>query len=213
MRSPAPAIHSIYIGQPKTITDSTGTYRSSILRDRAEGPAEITLDGFKGDKSAHPYHGGSDQAVCCHFIDHYHFWNSSYGLSLQPGGVGENLCLEHIREAELCIGDIYQAGTARLQVSAPRAPCSTQARRVGRSDWVKLTIQELRTGIYMRVIEPGTTQAGDPFQLIERVHEKGSIQALNRCHYHEFDPDTALMFAEMRELSADWRAKFAGRLG
>lgn len=33
-----PFIHSICVGGPKVITDTQGTWTSSILRDRVDGP-------------------------------------------------------------------------------------------------------------------------------------------------------------------------------
>jgi MOSC domain-containing protein YiiM len=182
------------------------------MRDRVIGPVEINTAGFKGDKATQPFHGTADLAVCCHFLDHYRFWKAHYDLDLQPGDVGENICLENIFESEVCIGDIYQVGTTRLQVSSPRSPCATQARHVGRPDWVKLTIKELRTGFYMRVIEPGTTQAGDEFKLLEHMNPKGTIHALNHCNYQKLDPDLAQQFSEMPELSAYWKNLFAEKL-
>jgi MOSC domain-containing protein YiiM len=134
-------------------------------------------------------------------------------MNLQPGNVGENWTLENIVEAEVCIGDIYAVGTALVQISAPRTPCQTQARRVGRADWVKLTLQELRTGIYMRVLEPGTTQAGDAFRLKERLNPDGTITALNRCYYQVFDPELAHKFTVMPGLMSWWQQRFAERLG
>lgn len=206
-------LHAMFIGGPKTITDEQGTYRSSIWRDRVHGPVELEKRGLVGDQVTNSYHHGKPgQAVCCHFMEHYRFWNANYGMELEAGNVGENWALEHILEEEVCIGDIYRVGTARVQVSAPRAPCGTQARRVGRADWVKLTVQEMRTGIYMRVLEPGIVEEGDKLELVARPHPEGSIKALNRCHYHDFDPQVARRFADMPELMAYWRKSMAKRL-
>lgn len=138
--SEQPFLHSIYVGQPKTMTDHRGTWTSSIYRDLVHGPITLEIRGLDGDKATQPYHGTPEIAVCCHFLDHYRFWNAHYGLDLQPGNVGENWSLEHIAEEDICIGDIYRVGTALVQVSAPRTPCENQARRIGRTDWVKLTL-------------------------------------------------------------------------
>ena len=86
-----PTIHSIFVGQPKTITDERGTWTSSIYRDCVEGPVPVQKGGLAGDKVAQPYHGGSDADVCVHLLDHYRFWNRHYGMSLGPGNVGESL--------------------------------------------------------------------------------------------------------------------------
>jgi len=154
------AIHSIFVGLPQPITDEYGTWMSSIIRNHVEGPIELTRRGLQGDRVHQPYHGGRDAAVCVHLCDHYDFWNRRFGLNLQPGSVGENFTLTNLTEDEVCAGDVLRAGTALVQVSGPRVPCANQARRIGRADWVRLTIQENRTGFYLRVLEPGIVQAG-----------------------------------------------------
>ncbi|MCB8943661.1 MAG: MOSC domain-containing protein [Ardenticatenaceae bacterium] len=207
-----PYIHSIFVGQPKTLADERGEWRSSIWRDLARGPVEIEVRGLAGDQATQPYHGGLDSAVCCHFLDHYRFWNSQYDLNLQAGNVGENFVLEHITEEEVCIGDVYRVGTGLVQVSCPRVPCETQARRIGRSDWVKLTLKELRPGFYLRVLEPGVVQAGDEFRLEERPNPGSSLTLFNRCWYHEFDPHLAEKFTTMTGLMPRWQERFAEKL-
>jgi MOSC domain-containing protein YiiM len=207
-----PFIHSIYIGQPKTISDSQGTWQTSIFRDQIDEPVRLELRGFTGDQATQPYHGTPELAVCGHFLAHYRFWNEQYGMMLKPGNVGENVALEHTSEDEICIGDIYRIGTALVQVSAPRTPCNNQARRIGRADWVKLTLVELRTGIYMRVLKPGIVQAGDKLLLEERPNPNGTVTALNRCYYQTFDPKEAQQFAIMPGLMEWWKQRFTDML-
>ena len=205
-------IHSIYVGRPKTLTDDRGEWRSSIYRDLATGPVELAIRGLAGDKVTYRYHGSPDAAVCGHLLDHYHFWNTEYGMNLQAGDVGENFTLENITEDDICIGDIYRVGTAQVQISSPRIPCENQARRIGRSDWIKLTLQALRPGFYLRVLESGVVQAGDEFKLEERLNPGSSLTLFNRCWYHEFDPALAEKFTTMPGLSAWWQKRFAKKL-
>jgi MOSC domain-containing protein YiiM len=141
-----PHIHALFIGQPKTITDERGTWTSSIYRDPVSEPVLAQPGGLVGDKVAQPYHGGPDADICVHLLDHYRFWNAHYGMNLQAGFVGENFTLDGIHEAEICVGDLVRVGTALVQVTGPRIPCANLARRIGRADWVKLTVRENRTG-------------------------------------------------------------------
>ncbi|MEZ4664890.1 MAG: MOSC domain-containing protein [Caldilineaceae bacterium] len=194
------------------MTDARGAWESSIYREQVHGPVMLETRGLVGDKATQPYHGTPELAVCCHFLDHYRFWNAHYDMNLQAGNVGENWALENIREDEVCIGDIYRVGAALVQVSAPRSPCETQARRIGRPDWVKLTLQELRTGIYLRVLEPGMVQAGDAWRLVERLNPGKTPPMLNRCWYHEFDAELAQEFAAMPGLMQWWQQRFAEKL-
>jgi MOSC domain-containing protein YiiM len=204
MTKPA-TIHAVFTGQPKSITDERGTWTSSILRDRVDGPIQVSLHGLAGDRAAQPYHGGPGAAVCVHLTDHYAFWNTRYNMSLEAGNVGENLTLDDLTEDQVCVGDKVRLGTALVQVSGPRVPCGNLARRIGRPDWVKLTIRENRTGFYLRVLEPGTLQAGDNWILEERINQNGSIPAINRCMYLEFDAAYARTVLEMPGLEAWWK--------
>lgn len=203
-----PAVHAIFIGQPKTITDERGTWSSSIYRDRVQEPVLAQKGGLVGDKVAQPYHGGEGADLCIHLLDHYQFWNAHYGMALEPGYVGENFTLDGLTEADICAGDIVRVGGALIQVSGPRVPCANLARRIGRADWVKLTIRENRTGCYARVLEAGVVQSGDGWLLQERVNADGTIPAINRCLYLDFEPAYAERMQQMPGL-ADWWKELA----
>jgi MOSC domain-containing protein YiiM len=207
------SIHSIYIGQPQTFNDEHGTWRSSIFRTPVDGPIALGERGLAGDEvSDTKNHGSPSQAVCCHSLGHYQFWNEHYGMSLAAGNVGENWTLTDADEAEICVNDIYQVGTARVRVSGPRVPCGKQARRVGRADWVDLTLKELRTGFYLWVLTPGVVQAGDLWQLEERTFPQATIHALNQCAYHDFDPAVVQHFVAIPDLHPHWRKRLSARL-
>ncbi len=202
----------MYRGRPKTLHDERGAWVSSIARDCVETPLDVTHAGFTDDKVAQPYHGSSDAAICVHLCDHYRFWNDRYGLDLKPGSSGENLVLDEVTEEEIVVGDIVRTGTALLQVSGPRVPCANLARHIGRSDWVKLTIQQNRTGFYARVLEPGTISPGDPWTLEQRLNSMGSIPDINRCIYLDFNPDFARETANLTGLGEWWKQQFQERL-
>ena len=205
-------VESIFAGRPKTLRDERGEWTSSIWRERVEGPIEVLRDGLNGDRVTQPYHGGPDSALCVHLHDHYDFWNRRLGLNLRAGQVGENFTLAGIREEQVCAGDVVRVGSALIQVSGPRVPCANLARRIGRTDWLKLTIAENRTGFYARVLEPGWVQAGDGWELREQRHKGATISAINRCGYLEFDRGLAKSLVEMSGLGAWWREQFREKL-
>jgi len=205
-------IEAVFTGRPRSISDERGTWTSSIFRERVSGPVAVSVAGLAGDKVTQPYHGGPGAAVCVHLADHYAFWNAHYNMNLQAGFVGENLTLAGMAEDEVCVGDRVRLGTAVVQVSGPRVPCANLARRIGRPDWVKLTILENRTGFYLRVLEPGAVAAGDPWILEERVNDVGSIPAVNRCMYLEFDPGFADAMLKMPGLEPWWKEQAREKL-
>lgn len=201
-----PIVHAVFVGGPKVLHDERGELISSIARTRAQGAVHLAVAGLEGDHVAQSYHGGLDAAVCVHLCDHYQFWRDQYGIDLPPGYVGENLVLDGIAESEVCAGDKIRIGSALVQISGPRVPCSNQARRAGRPDWVKLTIQESRTRFYLRVLEPGVLGEGDAWVLEERIDRAESIVAINRCMYVAFDRQRAEAIAQIPGL-ADWWKK------
>ncbi|HBX68772.1 MAG TPA: MOSC domain-containing protein [Chloroflexi bacterium] len=205
-------ILGVFIGKTKTLKDARGEWQSSIARDRVDGPVQLEHRGFVGDQATQSYHGSPDIAVCLHSQTHYDFWNATLQMDLQPGGVGENLTLDTWDDSNLCVGDQLRIGTALIQISAPRSPCENQARFVGRPDWVKRTLEELRTGIYARVLEPGTVQAGDEVVLEECLNPGLTIRALNDCWYFNFDVALAERFITAEGLMAWWQQRFRDKV-
>lgn len=204
-------IHTLSVGQPQTMTDERGTWRSAIFRTPVSGAVELRQRGLDGDQVADTdNHGSPDQAVCCHPLDHYAFWNEIYELRtpetmLGPGSVGENWTVSGATEHDVCIGDIFRVGSARVQVSGPRYPCTKQERKVGLAGFHRRTIETLRTGWYLRVLTPGTVQAGDGWTLEERLHPDLAVQRINVCGHQSLDPGFAQQALEIPELSAGWK--------
>lgn len=212
MSLPDCKILGVFIGETKTLVDARGEWRSSIQRDRVVGPAQLGIRGFVGDKATQSYHGSPDMAVCLHAQTHYDYWNSTLGMDLGPGGVGENLTLDTWDDSMLCVGDVLQIGTARLQVSAPRMPCENQARFVGRPDWVKRTLDALRSGLYARVLTPGVIQAGDAVSLEARPNPGLTVQALNRLYYFDFIPSQVQDYFSAEGLMERWKRRLQKKM-
>lgn len=187
-----PFLHSVFAGQPKVLLDDRGPWTSSIARERVEGPIKLCSRGLAGDGVAQPYQGSPGAAVCVHLCDHYEFWRTHYGVTLQPGAVGENFTLRNIVEDQVFAGDIVRVGTALVQMSGPRIPCANLARRIGREDWVRLTLQENRTGFLPacaarrvrapgRRLVPGRTRQRNEGS-IDSGHQRLCVQELRSGH-------------------------------
>jgi MOSC domain-containing protein YiiM len=204
-------IHSIHIGQPQSLSDEKGTWRSSIFRQPVTGPIQLGERGLAGDQVTDTgHHGTPDQAVCCHSLEHYAYWNDVYGLEtngtpLGPGSVGENWTLVGANEAEICLGDVYTVGTARVQVSAPRFPCMKQERKLRLAGFQRRTVKTLRTGFYLRVLAPGTVQADDLWVLEERPHPGLTLHVANACVHHTCDAAVAERLIQTPDVAAGWR--------
>ncbi len=204
-------IHTLLVGQPQTIHDERGSWHSAIFRHPVTGPVALQLRGLEGDQVADTAnHGSPDQAVCCHPLAHYAYWNEVYALSdpatmLGPGGVGENWTVSGALEQEVCIGDIFAVGNARVQVSAPRYPCTKQERKLQLPAFHRRTIETLRTGWYLRVLTPGLVQAGDSWKLEARPQPGLSVHRVNVHLHQHFDPALAEDLIAVPELAAGWK--------
>ncbi len=204
-------IHTQSVGQPQLHTDARGQWASAIFRAPVAGPVELEIRGLVSDQVADTVnHGSLGQAVSCHPLAHYTYWNGIYELTtpermLGAGSVGENWTLAEATEADVCIGDTYAVGTARVQVSGPRYPCTKQERKVGLPGFLKRTKETLRTGFYLRVLTPGVVQAGDTWLLEARLYPALSVHAINACAHQTFDPDVARRALDVPELAEGWK--------
>jgi MOSC domain-containing protein YiiM len=214
-----PHIHTLLIGRPQTLTDERGQWRSAIFRAPVAGPVALQWRGLAGDQVADTrHHGSPDQAVCCHPLDHYTYWNDFYRLStpsemLRPGSVGENWTMTQLTEQDVYIGDIYRVGSARVQVSGPRYPCTKQERKVKLARFHRRTLETGRTGYYLRVLTPGIVQAGDEWLLEARPQPDLSVHQINVIGLHAFDPLLARKALLAPELSDGWKSILRQKLG
>ena len=125
-------------------------------------PVEITALGLPGDAICDvENHGGVDQAIYLYGMVDYGWWSAELGADLAPGTFGENLTVSDLESMDYNIGDRFHIGTAIVEVTAPRIPCVTLAARMGDPTFVKRFRHAERPGLYCRVIQPGSVQAGD----------------------------------------------------
>ncbi len=205
-----PRIHTLLVGVPTDYVDERGPWRSAIGKRPVGGPVYLGSTGHVGDKVADTvHHGVPDQAVCCHPIDHYRFWNEYYNLDDEdgfgPGAIGENWTIIGADEKSVCIGDIYDVGSATVQIGGPRFPCWKQERKVKRPGYLKEVIRTMRTGWYMRVLTPGEVEAGDSLVLVERHAPNATVADANQCIHGDFDLEVADRVLAIAGLNDFWR--------
>jgi MOSC domain-containing protein YiiM len=145
---------------------------SAFVKLAVTGPVRVETLGLNGDAQADlRVHGGPEKAVYGYANANYLPWAEEWpelASRFVPGAFGENLTIDGVTEADLCVGDIHGIGTARLQVCQPRQPCFKLALNFGNSRLPKAMVRSGRSGWYYRVLSPGTLQAGDPIKLLER---------------------------------------------
>jgi MOSC domain-containing protein YiiM len=179
-------INSLNIGKPKQEHFQGKEFLTGMCKQPVSGALALSRQGFEGDGVGdRRHHGGEDKAVCVYSLDHYPYWSSTLNITMPVAAFGENLSIEGLQEADVCIGDIYRVGTAVVQVSQPRQPCNTLAARYGRDDLVKLVADSGRTGLYFRVLRSGRVQAGDAVVLIERDVLGVTVSYANAILHHD----------------------------
>ena len=68
-----------------------------------------------------------------------------------------------------------------LEVSAPRIPCTTFAGAMGERGWIKTFTKAAKPGAYLRVLSPGTVQAGDAISVIHRPDHAVTVALVFRA--------------------------------
>ena len=175
---------SVNIGHEKKQLNGTEIETTGIYKSPASGPVSISdrgiEDDFIGDRQ---HHGGPDQAIYVYGEVDYRWWEQELGSALRPGTFGENLTVSELESAGYSIGDRLCVGSAILEVTSPRFPCSTLSTRMANPGFVKQFRRAERPGLYCRVIEAGLVRAGDEVQLMPCNVETVSVIDMFREHY------------------------------
>ncbi len=184
--TPDSILRSIQVGMPQQIEeeDEKGAriWRTGYIKTPVAGPIWLALDNLVGDGQADKrYHGGPDQALLAYSADHYAAWANELGITLPYGAFGENFTISGQSETTVCIGDIYTIGDARIQITQPRGPCSKIGHRWGIPQLTKLVEKSGRTGWYLRVLQEGYVEAGQPVTLLERANPRWTITAATQA--------------------------------
>lgn len=203
-------VESLNIGLPKKEIFRGKEIITGICKNPVSEPQHLKKLGFEGDGVADlKHHGGPDKAVCVYSVDCYSYWERILGIKLPHAAFGENLSVSKLHEDNVCIGDIFQLGTAIVQVSQPRQPCKTLAVRYGRSDMVKLVVDSGRTGFYFRVIEEGIVEREDQLVLKERDLHNITISFANHILHHDKKNRIGIeKILEVTALSESWQQSF-----
>lgn len=191
---------------------------SAIHKLPQEGRLSVGREGLlcdqQGDRTRH---GGLEKALHHYALEHYPIWlNETAELAptlKNPGAFGENFSTRGMTEENVCIGDVFRAGSVLVQVSQPRRPCWKLNRRFGVEDMARRVQESMRTGWYYRVLEEGVVAAGDALQLIRRPHPDWPLVRVLRCFFHAtLDYPELREMADLPELADSWRHDAALRV-
>ena len=206
---------SIFVGTIKALPESgrpTGIYKLPVSDSIALG-----FEGFEGDQQAdRKVHGGPEKAVHLYPASHYAKLADRFpdvASDLVAGSLGENLSTNDLDESDVRIGDIWQLGTAKIQVCQPRNPCWKIDDKFSCEGMAVHIAEHRLTGWYWRVIEPGHVNAGDPLILVQAAIDTLTLsEAMLLWQEHRPDLLALQRFADMTGIASGWKNKINQRL-
>lgn len=191
---------------------------TGIFKEPVAGRVRVRRLNLEGDGQADlSVHGGPDKAVYAYPSEHYPFWrNELPGQTLAWGAFGENLTTEGWWEDEVFVGDRFRIGTTEMVVTQPRMPCFKLALRFGREDVVARFLESGRPGFYLRVLQEGAVEAGDPMERIEEDSRRVRVVDVVRLYLDKkgtLDRELRERAVQVEALPEAWRDHFRRRLG
>ncbi|WP_230970177.1 MOSC domain-containing protein [Nitrogeniibacter aestuarii] len=189
---------------------------TGMYKVRRDTPVFCDIEGLRGDAQGdRRVHGGPDKAVHLYPADHYTRLAELMPMAsnlLLPGVLGENLSVSGLVESDVCIGDVFALGDARLQVSQPRRPCWKISHRLGVDAASRLVADNGLTGWYFRVLHPGDIPPDGALELVERPSPGMTLArlwALEQSHRPSVEEVNTL--AEAIGLATQWAQRLKNR--
>jgi MOSC domain-containing protein YiiM len=207
---------SINVAEPRVVLDHGQPVETGIFKTPLAGPVRVRFLNLEGDRQADlRVHGGPNKAVYAYSQENINYWCERLGRDdLVPGTFGENLTVEELPETEVSIGDEFEIGTARFQVTQPRLPCFKLGIVMGQPDFIKIFQRSGRTGFYFRVLREGIIQAGDgirrfPTTDAEPVTVREMVRIISA---HKPNPALVQRALKLSALSEGWKRQISEKL-
>lgn len=211
--NPPIPIDALYAGQVALLAGDSRS--SAIVKTAMAGRCLLTVEGLAGDTQAdRRAHGGGGKALHHYPAEHYARLAADFpgAQHLLPGGLGENISTQGLTENEVCIGDIFRLGAARIQVSQPRTPCWKIDHRTACAGVAAFIGEHGLAGWYYRVLDEGEVAAGDWLQHLERPAGAVSLAEFWRViRAPRPDIDALLRLAYADGLDEQWTGKLTQR--
>lgn len=205
---------AVSVGTPREYRWQGRAVVSAIFKQPVAGRVALRRLHLDGDGQAdRRVHGGEHKAVYVYPFEHYAWWQRELGRDdLAPGQFGENFTVTGLLEDEVCVGDVFAIGSARVQVSQPRSPCFKLDLRMGEDGFLARFKAAGRIGYYLRVLAEGEVGAGDAVTRLARDPAGLSVRELYRLRYGDgLDRTRLACAARLPALAPGWREAFARR--
>jgi ferredoxin-NADP reductase/MOSC domain-containing protein YiiM len=199
---------SVNVGLPQDVawqgrTVRTGIWKKPVTGRIFAGRLNLAGDG-QGDLGGH---GGEQRAMMVYQLCSYRYWANYLGRSdLVPGIFGENLTVEGLADAEVCIGDRFRIGSVVVEVSQPRDTCYRVGIRLNHPEMPALLVSHHRPGFYFRVIQEGELGAGDRIEKLSDGPERVTVAEIDALLYSaEHRLEDLRRAARIPALSPGWQ--------
>tara|TARA_B100000749_G_scaffold280223_1_gene275370 strand:- start:71691 stop:72347 length:657 start_codon:yes stop_codon:yes gene_type:complete len=204
-------IQGVYVGMPKTFPPNP-KLKSAFFKDPVQGFVKCEPGHLHGDDAANKkYHGGPDRVIHHYASENFEQWKMMYpefADTFLPGTFGENISTQGVTEQDVCIGDIYQLGSAVVQLSEGRKPCGFIDMRYDVNGIHREAQKLKKMGWFYRVLEAGEFQVGSRLQLRERPREWARLDVVADAIMNGVDDQGLLgRLVELEEMSPDWRRR------
>lgn len=179
------------------LPDSGAVGVTAIDKRPLDGPVEVKKLGVYGDvQASRKHHGGPDKAVYAFADEDAAHFTRLLGREIVPGLFGENLRTSGLDVTGAVLGERWAIGERLVvEVTMPRTPCATFARRMKEPRWVKRFSDEGRPGAYLRVIRAGSAADGDEVVVTSRPEHGVTI---GEC-FAGLSPDRALLLLDLAD--------------
>lgn len=210
-----PSVISVNVGRPQELSWHGRTVMSGIWKHPVTGPVTASGTNLAGDDQAdRRAHGGRDKAIYAYSGEDCSWWSGQLGVELGPASFGENLTTSGIDLTDALIGERWRLGTTVLEVAQPRTPCYKLGIRLDDDTIPDRFLAAGRPGAYLRIIEEGELEAGDPIVVVHRPEHGLSVGVVARITHAE--PHRAAELLEVPTLAASrhaWAQSTLSRLG
>ena len=200
------SVTAVCVGELGELTQGERTVPSAFDKRPVAGAVRLTAGGVVGDAIGNTRdHGTPDKAALLYPAVHHDRWAADFGKPIGPGGLGENVTLAGVTEADVCVGDTWRLGSAVVQVTQPRHPCWKIDAHHGVAGLTAAVLGSGATGWYVRVLDDGDVAAGDVAELVERPHAEMSVQRCNDVFLRRNDwQDEWAAIVACEALSREW---------
>src|SRR3954453_14898046 len=206
---------SANVGLPRDIEWNGRTVHTGIWKNPVPGRCRVgrlNLDGDgQGDLGGH---GGEQRAAFVYQIESHAYWQEQLKRTdFVHGQFGENFTIGGLPDDTVCIGDRYQIGSARFEVTQPRVTCYRVGIRMNEPRMPALLTGSGRPGFYFRVLHEGDVGPADEIVKVGEAKERLTVEEVNALLYSSSHPPDRLERAlRIDALSSGWRSSFEALL-